>query len=110
VATTKGSTAAAYLREVKAREVEMPTIAAAYEALRDGKVDAVVFDAPILQHYAAHAGNGSVQVVGPVFRHEDYGIAFAQGSPLRKRVNGALLSMREDGTYQRLYEKWFSAE
>jgi polar amino acid transport system substrate-binding protein len=108
VAATKGSTAAAYLEEITAKVEEVPNIAEAYEALDRGKVAAVVFDAPILRHYAAHAGKGRVQVVGPVFREEDYGIAFPQGSPWRKRVNAALLSMREDGSFQKLYEKFFA--
>ncbi len=28
--------------------------------------------------------------------------------PLRKQVNIALLALREDGTYQKLYDKWFT--
>ncbi|MGQ0672517.1 MAG: transporter substrate-binding domain-containing protein [Hyphomicrobium sp.] len=110
VATTAGSTAAAYLKGVRAKVTEVASIDAAFKALNSRAVDAVVFDAPILQHHAAHAGKGLVTVVGPVFREEDYGIAFPRGSVWRKRVDGALLSMREDGTYQALYEKWFAAE
>jgi polar amino acid transport system substrate-binding protein len=110
VATTAGSTSAAYLKAVKANVLEVKAIGDAFAELSDGKVDAVVFDAPVVQHYAAHDGQGVVQVVGPVFREEDYGIAFPQGSPWRKRIDGALLSMREDGTYTRLYEKYFKAE
>ena len=110
VATTAGSTAAAYLKSIKAKVTEVGSIAEAFDALTAGKVAAVVFDAPVLQHYASHAGQGATQVVGPVFRDEDYGIAFPQGSPWRKRVDGALLSMREDGTYQKLHEKWFAGE
>jgi polar amino acid transport system substrate-binding protein len=110
VAATQGSTSAAYLKEVNAKVSEVASITEAYQALARGDVAAVVFDAPILQHYAAHAGKSTAQVVGPVFREEDYGIAFPQGSPLRKRVNNALLSMREDGTYQKLYEKYFAPD
>ncbi len=110
VATTAGSTAAAFLKSIKAKVTEVSSVSEAFAALNDGKVAAVVFDAPVLQHHAAHAGRGETQVVGPVFREEDYGIAFPQGSPWRKRVDGALLSMREDGTYQKLYEKWFSVQ
>jgi ABC-type amino acid transport substrate-binding protein len=33
--------------------------------------------------------------VGPVFRHERYGIALPSGSPLRKPINAALLAMQE---------------
>ena len=34
----------------------------------------------------------------------------ANGIPLRKSINEALLSMYEDGTYERIYGKWFSQE
>jgi polar amino acid transport system substrate-binding protein len=49
-----------------------------------------------------------VGVVGPIFRPEKYGIAVANGSPLRKRINEALLAMFSDGAYERLYATWFS--
>lgn len=110
VATTKGSTASAYLTQAKADVTEVAAINEAFDLLRASKVQAVVFDAPILRHYAAHEGKDVVQVVGSLFREEDYGIAFPRESPWRKRVNGALLSMREDGTYQRIYDKWFAAD
>ena len=32
----------------------------------------------------------------------------SNGSPLRKRVNQALLAIYEDGTYEAIYAKWFS--
>jgi polar amino acid transport system substrate-binding protein len=107
VATTKGSTAADYLRRHNAEVLEFASIADAYRALFDRRADAVVFDAPVLLYFASHDGKGRVQVVGSVFRKEDYGIVFRAGSPLRKRVDGALLALREDGTYLQLYEKWF---
>jgi polar amino acid transport system substrate-binding protein len=110
VATTRGSTAAAYLRELRAQVVEVSTIEEAYQALVNKEADAVVFDAPILLYYAANEGKGRVHMVGLPFRKEDYGIVFQSGSPLRKQVNNALLAMREDGSYQQIYDKWFSAK
>ena len=61
----------------------------------------------VLLYFASHEGKGKVQVVGPIFRKENYGIVFPDKSPLRKRVNEALLKLRENGTYDRLYKKWF---
>jgi ABC-type amino acid transport substrate-binding protein len=49
----------------------------------------------------------SVQIVGPVFQREDYGIVFPANSPLRKQVDSALFALLEGGTYQKLYDKWF---
>jgi polar amino acid transport system substrate-binding protein len=107
VATTRGSTAAAYLAEQHARVQEFQGIDEAYQALLSYAADAVVFDAPVLLYFAEHEGKGRVQTAGPVFRKEDYGIVFAENSALRKRVDGALLQLREDGTYGQIYQKWF---
>ena len=61
----------------------------------------------VLLYCASHEGKGKVQVVGPIFRKENYGIVFPDKSPLRKRVNEALLKLRENGAYDQLYKKWF---
>src|SRR5262249_14694358 len=49
-------------------------------------------------------------VAGPIFRPEKFAIAVGQGSPLRKRINEALLAIYEDGTYEDIYTKWFSGD
>jgi polar amino acid transport system substrate-binding protein len=54
-------------------------------------------------------GNGKVQVVGSIFRKENYGIAFPPNDALRKPVNEALLKLKETGVYDQLYKKWFGA-
>jgi len=110
VATTRGSTAATYLAELRAQVIEVSRIEEAYQALLNKDAEAVVFDAPILLYYAANEGKGRVHMVGGPFRKEDYGIVFQQGNPLRKQVNNALLALREDGTYQQIYDKWFAAK
>jgi polar amino acid transport system substrate-binding protein len=108
VATISGSTAAAYLRELRALVHEVSRIDEAHQALLNKDVDAVVFDAPVLLYYAATDGKGRVHMVGSLFRKEDYGIVFLPNNPLRKQVNDALLILREEGTYQQLYDKWFA--
>ncbi|AFZ27766.1 amino acid ABC transporter substrate-binding protein, PAAT family [Cylindrospermum stagnale PCC 7417] len=110
VATTSGSTAAAFLRERKISALEVPNIDQAYKALLQKKADAVVFDAPVILFYAANEGKGKVEVVGSIFREENYGIVLPNNSPYRKQINSALLSLKEDGTYQTLYDKWFKAK
>lgn len=107
VASVKGSTSVEYLRQRNAEVAEFTKVEEAYEALQRSQVSAVVYDAPVLLYYAAHEGKGKVQTVGSIFRKENYGIAFPDKSPLRKRVNEALLKLRENGTYDQLYTKWF---
>ncbi len=108
VATTRGSTSAKYLQEAHAETRETDTIENAFKSLENGEVDAVVFDAPVLLYYASHSGKGTVDVIGKVFREENYGIAFPQDGPLRKEINLTLLKLKENGTYQQIYDKWFS--
>jgi polar amino acid transport system substrate-binding protein len=109
VGTTTGSTSAVYLKTHGAKIQEFEKITDAFDALEKGKLEAVVFDAPVLLYYASTGGRGKVRVVGTMFKKENYGIVFPRGSELRKRVNEALLKMREDGTYDELYARWFNS-
>jgi polar amino acid transport system substrate-binding protein len=107
VATISQSVAADYLAQQGINYVGVANIDQATSLLEQGEVDAVVFDAPVLQYYAANHGNGKVKVVGPVFKTVFYGIAVPTGSPMRKQINEGLLSLVEDGTYDKIYQKWF---
>jgi polar amino acid transport system substrate-binding protein len=110
VATVAGSTAAAYLRNENIDTIETPAIGESIAALRDGRAQAVVYDAPVLLYHAAHEGKGKVRMAGAIFRPESYGILFPPGSPFRKEVNAALLRLKESGEYRTLYRKWFAVE
>lgn len=110
VGTIAGTTSATYLQQQKIESTEFKQTQEAYAALNNSDVDAVVYDAPILLYYAAHDGKGKVQVVGSIFRKESYAIALPNGSPYRKLINNALLSLQEKGTYQEIYDKWFSTK
>jgi polar amino acid transport system substrate-binding protein len=107
VATTAGSTAAEFLQEKHIKTLALDKIESAYDALLNNQADAVIFDAPVLMYYASHEGKGNVQLVGDMLREESYGIAVPNNSPYRKPINSALLKLRENGTYQALYDEWF---
>jgi polar amino acid transport system substrate-binding protein len=110
VGTSAGSTSASYLTQKNIQTIEFPNIAEAIAALEAKTVDAVVFDAPVLLYHSVTAGNGKVEMAGPVFKKEDYGIVLPKGSDLRKPVSAALLKLRENGSYEAIYKKWFSAQ
>ena len=109
VATVARSTASEYLSEQGVAPVEFANADEAYRYLETGKVDAVVYDAPVLQHYASHQGRGRVHVVGLIFQEKSYGIALPIRSAIRDEVNIALLEIIEEGVYQELREKWFGS-
>jgi polar amino acid transport system substrate-binding protein len=107
VAALLHSTAVGYLREQKAQVQEFPTFDQLFKALLDKKVDAIVTSAPVLLYYAAHDGKGLVKVVGPEFNSAPVAFMVQLDSPLRRKIDVALIKLRENGTYQQLYDKWF---
>jgi len=108
VASVHGTAAAAYLGEQGLKYLDVASAEAGCDLVLAGEVQALVFDAPTVEYLAAKRGKGLLQVVGPIFAAQKYGIAVRDGSPLRKRINDALLRMYEDGRYEALYAKWFS--
>jgi len=107
VATVQKSTAAEYLAAQGMQTIELENVEKGYRLLETGKVDAVVYDAPVLQHYASKKGKGKVQVVGLIFKEKSYGIALPRKSDLRDRINVALLQLEESGEYKEIGKKWF---
>lgn len=107
VGTIDGSTAANLLdaRDMRYRGFGgLEELRAAFEG---GELDAVVFDAPILAYYVNTDGEDIGDLVGPVLARENYGIALPTGSPLAEPINQSLLKLREDGTYETIYRRWF---
>ncbi|MDQ2789111.1 MAG: transporter substrate-binding domain-containing protein, partial [Actinomycetota bacterium] len=107
VATVTGSSAAGYLTAHAITFTSVPTIDDAYRQLGSGGVDAIVFDAPVLQHHIKLTRSTNETVVGGIFARENYGIALPTGSALRKTINETLLDITADGTYDEIYSKYF---
>lgn len=108
---TVGSTTSAEFLEARNLDVrETRTIDEAFDLLIGDEVDAVVMDSPVLRYFASEEGKGQVQVVGPLFGPQDYGIALPKDGPLRKAINRAILELVEDGTYARLERSWFGEQ
>lgn len=110
IGTKIGSTSFDYLKQElgdKADITPYPGSADMYMALMSGSVDAVFYDAPNVGYFAKTKGGDRVKTAGPLYEGQQYGIAFNEGSEWVDDANKALASMREDGTYAKIYEKWF---
>ena len=107
VVTVKNSTASKYLTTSNISYTSAESPDEAYKALTDDTADAVVYDAPALEYFESHDGKGKVKTVGEIFKPENYGIALPKDSVLRDKVDQALLSIQEDGTYATIRAKWF---
>ncbi len=83
------------------------TIDLALLDLKNGRIDAVVGDAPVLK-YMIFQSFRELKTTGKRFTDEKFGIALAQNSAdLRDAINSALKRIRESGEYDRIHQKWF---
>ncbi|NML14675.1 basic amino acid ABC transporter substrate-binding protein [Azohydromonas caseinilytica] len=83
----------------------------ALKELESGGVDAVVADNGVVIHYVANnAGAGFKTVSDPSFTPEQYGIAVRKGNTaVLEMINQGLAGIRADGTYDRIYAKYFGS-
>jgi len=84
-----------------------PEIGDAFNALQAGQVDGVINDFAVsafaLKKYP------QLDVVQTIPTGEHYGLAMQKSdTALQDAVNGALDDMIKDGTYEKIYEKWFT--
>src|SRR5690625_3045852 len=108
VATRNGSTSQDYLEKNTDADIEaFPAITEAYQNVLAGRADAVLYDLPNVQYYAEKDADGEIVTAGDKLTGEDYGVAFTKGSELRDEFDDALTELKENGTYDDIYEEWF---
>lgn len=110
VATIGGSTSETWLKAKGAQVTPLADIAACIAALKKGDVEAVVYDAPILQYALNRPENESLQIAGSIFENQNYAFALQRDSTIRKPINQALLGLIEGGFREDLRKKWFGVE
>lgn len=76
-----------------------------FAALESGDIDAILQDLPVNADRAL--SDDSVEVVDTFETDEQYGFAVATDNELREELNTALASVRDDGTYDLIYAKYF---
>jgi len=75
--------------------------------LKEGRSDAIVYDAPPLM-YAVKL-DPTIKVVGKMFAEQRYGIVFPNtgGEELKELFDIGIMISRQNGEYQKIYGKWF---
>ncbi|MDF3382205.1 MULTISPECIES: ABC transporter substrate-binding protein [Sulfitobacter] len=74
--------------------------------LRSGRIDAAVNDIVSLRYAFAQPTMQGLQVSVEIPTGDKFAIMMPKGSEHLEAVNGAISSMKEDGTMAALYEKW----
>lgn len=107
VAVQTGTTGEIYVQEnwEGVEIVSFEEAAGPYLALDAGEVDGVLFDLVSQQDVADN--DDTVSVVETYATDEEYGLATKDAPELLAAINESLAELRENGTYDDIYGKWF---
>ncbi|MBS4754403.1 amino acid ABC transporter substrate-binding protein [Nocardioides sp. zg-ZUI104] len=110
IGVQQGTTGKAYAeKNAKGADiVTFPSDAEMFQAIKAGQVEALLQDLPV---NLDHATGGEYKVVETYKTDEQYGLAIKKGNTqLVEDVNEALTAMREDGTYDAIYNTYFEVK
>ena len=111
IAVQIGTTSATEAKKLGSAEVkELNSSADTFIELNAKGVDAVINDKPVNDRYIVESKNDNVKVLSELLTSEDYGMAINKNNAeLQTKINAALKKLKENGTYDKIYEKWFGA-
>jgi ABC-type amino acid transport substrate-binding protein len=92
VATIKSSSSEAYLKQKQINYTEYEQLSEALQDLKNKKLDALVYDAPILKYYINEKHQDSLLVLPQIVQKQDYGIALSANIAIRETINQTLLN------------------
>ncbi len=79
-----------------------------FNELKTGGCDAVISDLPVIQEYLKNHPDDKVLIPEPAFTVEYYGIAMRkQDKDIHEMVNKGLATIKANGKYDEIYEKYF---
>jgi polar amino acid transport system substrate-binding protein len=88
--------------------LSFPSDAEMFSAIKAGQVDALLQDLPV---NLEHTKDGDYKIVEQYSTGESYGFAVKQGNTaLLEAVNKQLKDMRDNGTYDKIYNQYFSTK
>jgi polar amino acid transport system substrate-binding protein len=79
-------------------------------SVKSGQIPAAINDIPVLLDYAKQNDDVEVSAQFDTGEHYGFGMRKDTSKALEKVVNRVIARAKSDGTYDRLYEKWFGAK
>lgn len=110
IGTVTGSTGAQFVRKNNLQQLNYENPEAAVTALAEARVDAVVYDQPILRYLAKLETAGRVNVLPASFERQDYAFGLPAGSKLREDINKSLLRHVRDEAWQQTLVRYLGEQ
>ena len=110
IGVLKSSATEGFIREFIGEKSEnisaYDTFAETINALKDGKVEAVVMDLAPATYFASE--DKSLNILSQSFRTAEYGIAFKKDNPMKAEIDKALRELKDDGTVDAIFRKYMT--
>lgn len=79
-----------------------------FRDLEAGRIDAIVGDETLVKYYMSKKGEDKYKILKDNFGTEDYVVAFRkEDTELRDKVNDAINEIKQDKSFDEIYNKWF---
>jgi polar amino acid transport system substrate-binding protein len=110
VGATDATTAASYLerRDIQFRRFQ--DVAGALAALAEGRLDAVVYDAPLLRYRIETQWHGDIALAPFTLERQDYSLALPPDDPRREVVNRAVLRWIGDPGWKQVLRRYLGPQ
>ena len=102
----KPSSGATYLENRSIPFTGYEDLPKAVDALAKGEIDAVVFEAPILQYETNKLPPGKVVVLPGTFANHAYGFGLRSGSDLRENLDRTILKLAERDEFRKIFGRY----
>ncbi|XP_050596936.1 uncharacterized protein LOC126925434 isoform X3 [Bombus affinis] len=85
----------------------LSNIAEGVERLRNGTLDILIADTPILDYYRAIDDGCRLQKIGDTINEDTYAVALTKGHPLKESISKVIANYTSTGLLDILQEKWY---
>ena len=107
VGTVVGSSSEEYLNQNGIDYIKLPTFEKGIQFLIDKKIDAFVYDAPILKYYIKSQNiSNKIRVLPIILDPINYAFALPSKSPLIEPINRVLLKIIDDAEWKRIVSSY----
>ena len=112
IAVQSGTTGMAEAQKIEGADVKaLNSSADTFMELKAGNVDAVINDRPVNDYFMVQSKSEDLKRLDDSLTSEEYGFAMKKGNTeLAQKINAALKTLKENGEYDKIYEKWFGTK